>query len=567
MDESSAPDERHARVPKSPRALARHAPWALLFAASFLFRLPPLKNAADLNSDVAIVGLQAMHILRGEWSPLLLGSTYQTSVDSTIAAGYFALFGATPLALLLSALVGHVLLTWFAYAVLARHLGRGKAAWLAALLVFTSATIHSYALYPPRQASLTLVFAGLYVLDRAPQAKRPLFAFGLGGALVTFACFADPYAFVLAPPAGLLGLLAAFDDATKSRASRRAPSARTMPRVVATALGALLGGAPLLALLTSPGSRHGEVTMSLDAVRHNAELLVTTCGPWALSTEVYRAEHMMDYAPWAAPPVLHALQLVAAAMFLVGLLSGGALFFDRRVPWGPRRLGLVGFAALVVNVVGFLLSSMVMDHFSMRYLAALLLFAPFALAPLAARVPTWRLVAFLAPYLVTSAIGGWVAYGPDVDGLALRPSSAPDDFRLGARLRAEGVHDAVADYWTAYRLTFLYREDPVVVPSHTKQDRYTPYRTRVQAARRFAYVIDPLRSSEPASSVEARLHEAFDATPGARIERIDEGRLTAFVVDTTGAAGTNDGESAGKAEGEGATRPPLPPVAARVLLP
>ena len=42
--------------------------WIFIFVASILFRLPPLINAPGTNSDAAIVGLQSMHILKGEWS-------------------------------------------------------------------------------------------------------------------------------------------------------------------------------------------------------------------------------------------------------------------------------------------------------------------------------------------------------------------------------------------------------------------------------------------------------------------------------------------------------------------
>ena len=64
------------------------APWralVALVAASFAFRAPALLNAGQTNSDAAVVGLQAMHVLRGEGSPFLWGSGYQTSTDSIVA--------------------------------------------------------------------------------------------------------------------------------------------------------------------------------------------------------------------------------------------------------------------------------------------------------------------------------------------------------------------------------------------------------------------------------------------------------------------------------------------------
>src|SRR5215510_2802496 len=59
--------------------------WVLFFALavlSVLFRIPPLLNARGVNSDAAVVGLQALHILQGEWSWFLWGAPYQASFDA-----------------------------------------------------------------------------------------------------------------------------------------------------------------------------------------------------------------------------------------------------------------------------------------------------------------------------------------------------------------------------------------------------------------------------------------------------------------------------------------------------
>ena len=116
-----------------------------------------------------------------------------------------------------------------------------------------------------------------------------------------------------------------------------------------------------------------------------------------------------------------------------------------------------------------------MDHFSSRYLAAVLLVAPFCLAPAAALLGRRRFLCALAPYLVSAAISGWVSYRPFA--LGVHPSLAVDE-RLGAALRARGIRYAVADYWASYRLTLAWREAPVVVPTNQVEDRFKPYRDR-----------------------------------------------------------------------------------------
>src|SRR5580658_3704147 len=279
-------------------------PCAALLVASVAYRWPALINAATVDSDAAIVGLQAMHILRGEWAWFLFGSGYQTSVDSAVAAGFFVLLGATPLALMLSTLVGHMVATVLAFATLARHLPRWTAALVSLPLVFTPTPLHTYILGPPRQASLTLVFLALWLIDgcrasmagqgaQAPstRAVRASNAWAFGGGLVaSIACFADPYALLFLPPLLLLGLLVARDSGSAPagqpvwRCGLRAEGWR---RFGATLLGALAGIVPLALLLASAKSVHGEATFTTSVLSHNLRLLKDECLPWVLSTTGY----------------------------------------------------------------------------------------------------------------------------------------------------------------------------------------------------------------------------------------------------------------------------------------
>jgi hypothetical protein len=68
-------------------------PLVFLLVASIVARAPALINARGVNSDAAIVGLQAMHILDGEWSWFLWGAGYQASFDAVLVAAVFALAG------------------------------------------------------------------------------------------------------------------------------------------------------------------------------------------------------------------------------------------------------------------------------------------------------------------------------------------------------------------------------------------------------------------------------------------------------------------------------------------
>jgi hypothetical protein len=76
--------------------------------------------------------------------------------------------------------------------------------------------------------------------------------------------------------------------------------------------------------------------------------------------------------------------------------------------------------------------------------------------------------------------------------------------------RAARIHCPVADYLASYRLTFLYRENPVVVPRNEAEDRYRPYRDRFLAEPVMAYLHDAYRSRENLGEMESRTRS--DAT-------------------------------------------------------
>jgi hypothetical protein len=178
------------------------------------------------------------------------------------------------------------------------------------------------------------------------------------------------------------------------------------------------------------------------------------------------------------------------------------MLFVKRIPWDLRRLGLVGALMFPATLGGFLLSPMVMDHFSSRYLAAIILAAPLALAPAAYLLRGQGFALLLAPYLVSGAVSGWVSYRPFT--LARHPSLAVDA-RLGEMLRERKIRYAVADYWASYRLTFAFAEAPVVVPSNQAEDRFKPYRVRFEAEPEVAYIFDAYRSRENLPELEAKI--------------------------------------------------------------
>jgi hypothetical protein len=497
---------------------------AVVLASAVAFRLPAIVHPAETNADAAVVGLQAMHILRGEWSWFLWGSGYQTSVDSAFAALSFGLFGPTARALLFSSLGLHLVLTALEWSVLARRLDPVCAALAVFPLVVTSSPLQTYILYPPRQASLTIAVAALWAFDRAADAQRAR-AFATGAALLALACFADPYALVLVPPIGAFGLACAID---------RAKLMTSLTCVAGLVVGWVAGAFPLFLFRGSARATHGQLALDTRAVVHNARLLAEPCLPWTMGARAWSAAGPAGYTPWGGPLAARGLLLVGGAFFVAAILVGGASVLASSVSWPVRRLAIAGGLALPVTIAGFLVSPMVMDLFSARYLAAIPLLAPFALAPLAARLGAARFALLVAPSAAACAIAGWVGYGPF---LRAAPRDPSDEARLEEALDARGIHVAMADYWAAYRLTFLTRERLVVVPTNVAEDRYAPYRTTFEAQSSVAYVFDPERSREDASAMEASLRaretSSDSRTPlafGAIDEKLQAGRFTVLLL-------------------------------------
>lgn len=498
-----------------PRTLG---PWFVLVLLSVAFRLPALWNADAVNSDSAIVGLQAMHMLAGEWSLLLHGSGYQTSVDSAVAALVFLFAGPSPLALMASALVGHIVLTLLAYDVLRRKLGSWLAVVPALALVFTPAAVHSYALYPPRQTALTLVFVAYWLFDRVDGPRPRRFAL-LAGCASTFALFADPYALVFAPALTLFAALATLTPSDAATLRER------LARLGNATVGAFVGALPLAMLWRSGAAKPGVLHVDTRLLGHNARLLADECLPWTLGYGVYKRDaHALRYVRWDAPAALHWLQVVAAVVLVALVVSGAMLMARRSIAWPLRRLGIVGALQLPITIGGFLTSVMVMDFFSARYLAAIVLAIPFAVAPAFALLGGRAAALLFTPYVASAAIGGWISFAPHVQGARIVRSPANDEIALGRALRDRGVRYAIADYWVAYRLTFLFRETPIVVPINAPEDRYGRYRDGFHGADTFAYVFDPTRSRE-------RLDEWIPKLVGGRpLERMESGALVAIVV-------------------------------------
>lgn len=525
--------------------------WSAL-VLSVLFRVPALLNAGSVHSDAAVVGLQARHLLHGEWSWFLWGAGYQASFDSLIAALLFAVFGATPLALMLGPLLGHLILVACAFEVLARKLGPRLAGLCTLAVVFTPQSINAVSTLPPRQWCITAIFAGIWLMERGndPESRwRPRWLWSAVGAFLALsALYLDLYALTFLVGLAWLALTSVLEpvfavgpaglSSIGPLDSGRAPYARgerVAARLVPIAVGALLGLGVFFLSRTSPVSTSAPAGMSFEHLGHNAALLWDQCLPFIASYGVYVPGARLYPDLWTPPLPFHLVQIAGAVVLGVFILFAAVAPFVPRIPWGVRRLGVFGALTTASALGGFLLSGMPSDMWAARYLAPIVWTAPFAFAPGAWWLSTHgirRAVWPIALYVFVAAVGGWTSYGPWVDGVLPRVTdrgAAREEQDVAELLRSRGVHEAAAQYWLAYRLTFLFGEDPVVVPLSGWEDRYRPYRERFDRAPVVAYIFHPSEPRAQPGQLEAQLRAM-----GARYERLRVHGFTVILHDRRG---------------------------------
>jgi hypothetical protein len=433
-------------------------------------RLPVLLHP-QITSDSAVVGLQALHMLRGEWSRFLWAAPYQSSLDPAVAALFTLVTGPRPLAVVLGPVLEQVALCWVAHRMLRRHIGDLPALVACLPLVLPLQPLSIMMSFAATRSGAGLIaLGGVALADGGAPWRR-----AVGTALIVLAAGIDLYMVLLLPP---LLLSVALEGPPRKLVGPLAAAA-----LAAAAAFALHLGSQSFVLTPDPGR-----------LARNWRLLWWECLPDAIG------------ASWRTQHALPALRIAGAAAFSAGILSGGLLALRRDLPWGIRRLGLCGFLAALISIAGFLGSGLARDVFSSRYLVAILWTAPMALAPalhlLGAR---WSLT-LLSPWLASAAVASALALGLPA---TLRPLPLDglnaEDRALRDRLRELGVRGGAAQYWVAYRLTYLFEENPILVPLDASEGRYAPYIPLVSSESRLAFVFHPDEPRAQPGDVASRL--------------------------------------------------------------
>ena len=425
-----------------------------------------------LDSDEAVVGLMARHMLDGEFSVFFWGQFYTGSLNALVTALAFGLLGSSTLVLKLVALGVYAVTAVLVWRVGKRTVG-DSAARLGAVLFwiwpgfFVWFTTKAYG-YP-----LALFFATASLLLilrlRERDSRRDAAALGLTFGL---GWWSGPHAVLLALPA--VAWLA-----------WRRPRAFRLSWIALPAF--VVGAAPWLAWNVKNDwlSLRAEPAASIAQGTYLERLgdLFSVVLPMWLGL---RLPYSLD---WLVPP--------AVGLAVVAVAIGGLLVALRR-PGGGEPLLLIAVASpFLIAVSPF--AGYVDEP---RYLVVI--------SPVIALLLGWLLarrgVALPALGLAVVLSGIGLALVERERAQASDPNVAADVAPLVALLEREGETRVLADYWLAYRISF--ESDERIIATSTGLVRYPPHDRLVRSAPSPAYAF-VLGSAEERARGQALLARGY----------------------------------------------------------
>ncbi len=525
---------------------------ALLFGAlAIAARLPFLMTGkVPFDSDEAVQGLMARHVLTGELPAFFWGQPFKGVPEVYAAAGAFALFGSSVTALKRVTLAVFAMYVALNFVLLDKIASRWVAVSASLLLIIAPPALVFWSLWAGAEYMFIMMMGTtlLLISERAKSTERRdkglPFATGF---VIGFALW-DHQLFVmyLIP----LGIILAIRGEWWKRGELRRPNRLVM---ALTAMGALYIFLGVIAFITGGFSlRIGSTAISATAPQKMIRIaagILTIAGltqligtatltsarailhrywPVAAGLVIGYAPALL-YAVFVEPPrspvrVIDARGLIQASPDIFGnivpILAGFKTGTTERLPV-PPILVLPGAAALAVYVwstrhvltkeffplfvlfvpVFFLVSGAYLDTQSHRYLIPW--YAGLSIAWAAGSLELARRVRLSAVARAKHASFGETRRSLGEGGkpgttnyvaslivaailavhawqqVAWYQKLQPDTQTLATIdcLKSRGIHGGYAEYWTAYKMTFLAREDIIIAPTDgvNRYPKYTDY--------------------------------------------------------------------------------------------
>jgi 4-amino-4-deoxy-L-arabinose transferase-like glycosyltransferase len=446
-----------------------------------------------LDADQAVVGLMGMDILRGHLPLMFWGQDYGGSLESMVAAGFFALLGVSRQSLYLSPTFMSFFYLWAVY-LLGRDLW-GRRAGLCALFLASLGPFyliwHSVlprAIYIDTLAlGAWLMWLTLKALRGGPEARGYAWLCAAFGLLAGFALWCHMLAVYFILPCALLWW-------------RRDPRLVIRPAFALMMAAFFLGSLPLWVhnLLTDWSTYYFMLHPKPKEPFWQSVSFI-----WKYSLPVLAGTRHFAGRGEAAAVVPWLSQAVSLLLALAGL---GAL-----AVWGKNLLArlvrrdqgdgselLILFVLVVVLVFGVMGLSSSGTH---RYLVPLYAVYPLMLAWAFERLLSWGQAARVLGWAGLAAVAALLAVGvyqvsPLGDPRLKKRYESDMEVaqQLTSFLAARGVtHAYLPEYWKAPLLTFDSKQRVVYVV--LRRDRNPAFERAILRARRFAVVIRGLGHS------------------------------------------------------------------------
>lgn len=420
--------------------------------------------ATHMNSDNALYGLMARHIVEGRWPIFTYGQHYMGSLESIVGAAFFLVFGPGYHALQLSPLLFFALYLWVLWALGRELFGEVPALWALAYAAAAPFQLYVWSLAPRGGYAETLFFGTsvllltLRILARAGGGAQEWALLGLAAGLGFWTNFQIGSYCI---PAGLLLLLGL---------RTRLVHARTLVGIVAF----LVGSLPFWAY---------------NLPRHFISLHMQAVGslPLRKGFEIFAFRFVPDILGLAGPYLDDAPGGQRAWLILGGLaylvLALAFLGFSLRALFGflSRRRASPGEGLLLLFVA------------TLALLVSASRYAQFASSRLV--LPLHTVLPLLGACAIANATGAlrrlavaaWVALIVAQTGflavhlLAAHPVARREEAWTADLLRtlvAEGETRGIGDYGQAKRLSFLSEER--VILAIPVNDQYPPHEMAVE---------------------------------------------------------------------------------------
>jgi hypothetical protein len=467
------------------------------------------RGVFPFNADEAIVGLMAKHILQGNWPTFFYGQAYMGSLDATLVAVVFRLFGASVGGIRLVQVLLYAAIV-FTTAVLARSIygsrQTGNVAGL--LLVFPTVNVVLYSTVSLGGYGESILLGNLlliltlFIVKNSDTNKHYL----IWGVLAGLGFWAFGLTLIYIIP-GFYFLL------------RFGMPKPRWPALVGIAAGFLVGSLPwwVWALQNGPALVVQELLGSAIAGA-SAQNPVAAMGTHILNLALFGSTVIFGFrAPWS-------VELIAKPLIPLVALIWVAFAAHQILTWRTQRGRgrLLVFGVVAVLLLGFVLTPFGADP-SGRYFAPLtiLLAVPMAnfLAEVRSRFGDISWLAAVILLLTFNAWGTLESAGRNPPGITTQFNQITQiDHRYMPELKdflsQQGETVGYTNYWVSYPLAFLSNENLIFIPRlpyhldlryTARDDRYTPYSELVDQGSQIAYI------TTRHADLDAKLRDAFTA--------------------------------------------------------